>query len=83
MDAPGSCRGRFTDDKNLSTHNHEGRKAMKHDGIFGGVYGLAFIGAAIYFIQHAATFWGGVFGFFKGLFWPAILMYKVLEILKM
>ncbi len=56
---------------------------MKHDGVFGGIYGLAFIGAAVYFIQHAASFWGGVLGFFKALFWPAILMYKLLEFLKM
>ena len=56
---------------------------MKEKGVFGGIYGLAFIGAAIYFIQHALTFWEGVFGFFKALFWPAMLMYKLLEYLKM
>ena len=56
---------------------------MKDRGIFGGIYGMAFIGAAIYFIQHAATFWQGVIGFFKALFWPAILIYKLLDFLKM
>ncbi len=56
---------------------------MKDKGIFGGIYGMAFIGAAIYFIQNAATFWQGVFGFFKALFWPALLMYKLLQYLKM
>lgn len=59
------------------------REYMKSDGLFGGIYGLAFIGAAVYFIQHATSFWGGVLGFFKALFWPAILMYKLLEFLKM
>jgi hypothetical protein len=73
----------MTDKKNSSTHNQERKNAMKHNGIFGGIYGLAFIGAAIYFIQHAPTFWAGVFGFFKALFWPAVLMYKLLELLKM
>jgi hypothetical protein len=52
-------------------------------GVSGGIYGMAFIGAAIYFIQHAASFWGGVLGFFKAVFWPAVLMYKVLDLLKM
>jgi hypothetical protein len=52
-------------------------------GPSGSIYGLAFIGAAIYFIQHAATFWGGVLGILKALVWPAILIYKCLEILKM
>jgi len=55
----------------------------RNGGACGGIYGAAFIGAAIYFIQHATTFWGGVWGFFKGLFWPAVLIYKLLEYLKM
>ena len=48
-----------------------------------GVYGLAFIGALIYYIQHATTFWMGVVGVFKALFWPAFLIYKLLEFFKM
>ena len=64
-------------------HDHEGARRMKENGMFGGVYGMAFIGAAIYFIQHSATFWEGVFGFIKAIFWPAVLMYKLLEFLKM
>jgi hypothetical protein len=59
------------------------RGGMRDNGMTGGVYGLAFIGALVYFIQQAATFWAGVLGFFKALFWPAVLMYKLLEYLKM
>ena len=55
---------------------------MNH-GMGGGVYGMAFIGAAVYFIQHATTFGGGVLGFIKAIFWPAVLTYKLLEYLKM
>jgi len=47
----------------------------------GGIYGLAFLGALIYYIQHAETFWMGVLGFLKALVWPAILVYKLLELL--
>jgi hypothetical protein len=43
--------------------------------------GLGFVGAAIYFIQHATTFWGGVLGILKAMVWPAILVYKLLELL--
>ncbi len=60
----------------------EGKRSRRNGGLCGGFYGLAFIGAAIYFIQHAETFWGGVVGFLEALVWPAILMYKVLELLK-
>ncbi|MEE9911742.1 MAG: hypothetical protein K4571_08455 [Deltaproteobacteria bacterium] len=56
---------------------------MKEHGLFGGIYGMAFIGAAIYFIQHATTFWSGVLGFIKAIFWPAFLMYRILEYFKM
>jgi hypothetical protein len=56
---------------------------MKDNGISGGIYGMAFIGAAVYFIQHAATFWEGVLGIFKAILWPAMLIYKLLEYLKM
>lgn len=49
--------------------------------LFSGVYGLAFLGAAVYFIQQADSFWGGVLGFLKAIVWPAMIMYKVLGIL--
>ena len=52
-------------------------------GVGGGVYGLAFIGALVYYIGHAATFGAGVFGFLKALVWPALLVYKLLEFLHM
>lgn len=42
----------------------------------GAVYGLGFIGAAIYFISHAAGFWMGVVGFLKAMVWPAFLVYE-------
>jgi hypothetical protein len=43
------------------------------------VYGLGFIGAAIYFISQATTFWTGVLGFLKALVWPAFLVYEALK----
>lgn len=47
------------------------------------IYGMAFIGALIYFLQHATTFWGGALGIVKAIFWPALLIYKLLEFLKL
>lgn len=47
------------------------------------IYGMAFLGALIYFIQHAHTFWEGILGFFKAAFWPSVLVYKLLEFLKL
>lgn len=47
----------------------------------GGIYGLAFLGALIYYIQHADSFWQGVLGLLKAIVWPAIIVYKLLEFL--
>jgi hypothetical protein len=43
------------------------------------LYGLGFIGAAIYYISHAIGFWPGVLGFLKALIWPAFLVYEALK----
>lgn len=52
-----------------------------HKGGGSAVYGLGFIGAAVYFISHATTFWMGVLGFLKALVWPAFLVYQAFEVL--
>lgn len=49
----------------------------------GAVYGLGFLGAVIYFIQHAPSFWIGILGILKALVWPAFLVYKLLEFFRM
>jgi hypothetical protein len=58
------------------------KKHMHNHATCGGIYGLGFLGSAVYFIQHAATFWEGVLGFFQAMVWPAVLIYKLLEFLK-
>jgi len=50
----------------------------KHNACGGAVYFLGFIGAAVYFIQHADTFWVGVLGVLKALVWPVFLVYHLL-----
>jgi hypothetical protein len=47
------------------------------------VYGMGFIGAVVYYIQHATSFGMGVLGVLKAIFWPAMLIYKALEYLNM
>lgn len=61
--------------------DHKCCKKMHRGGVSSGVYGLAFVGAAIYFIQHADTFWTGVLGILKALVWPALLIYKLIGFL--
>jgi hypothetical protein len=56
-------------------------KKVRHEG-GGAVYGLGFVGALVYFLQQATTLWEGMIGLLKSLFWPAVLIYKLLEFLK-
>jgi hypothetical protein len=49
----------------------------------GGLYCLGFIGAVVYYIQQATSFWTGLIGFLKALVWPAFLIHKVFEMLQM
>jgi hypothetical protein len=46
------------------------------------VYGIGFVGALIYFVQHANTFTEGLIGVFKAIFWPGFIVYRLLEFLK-
>lgn len=50
-------------------------------GTANAIYGLGFIGAAVYFIGQAATFWMGVLGFLKALVWPAFMVYELFKYL--
>jgi hypothetical protein len=47
------------------------------------VYGLGFVGALFYYVGHAGTFMLGVLGVLKAVVWPAIVVFKLLEFLKM
>ena len=54
----------------------------KCSGDCGGVfYGLGFIGAAIYYVSTATSFWMGVLGLLKALVWPAFLVFELLKYL--
>jgi hypothetical protein len=51
--------------------------------IISAVYGLGFVGAIVYYVQHAVTFGAGLLGVLKAIVWRAMLVYKLLELLKM
>lgn len=52
------------------------------NGASGIIYGLGFIGSAIYYVSSANEFfWEGVLGILKALLWPAFLVYELLKFL--
>lgn len=56
---------------------------MKKCGGSGALYGFGFVGALIYFIQNATSIGSGFWGVIKAIFWPGVLVYKVLEMLSL
>lgn len=64
-------------------NNSSGKNNVNSGGMLGGAYFVTIVGAAIYFLQNAASFWGGVLGILKAFVWPAFVTYKVLELLNL
>lgn len=58
-------------------------KHMKNHAGSGAIYGIGIIGALIYFLQHSTSFLDGIWGIVQAIFWPAVVLYKVLELLQM
>lgn len=59
----------------MSDHN------MGNHASAGAVYGLGFLGAAIYFISNASGFWMGAIGLLKAIVWPGYIVYELLKFL--
>jgi len=56
----------------------------RHGGsVSDGLYGLGFIGALVFYLQHATSLVTGLIGIGKALVWPAFLVYHLLAYLKM
>jgi len=49
----------------------------------GAIYGLGFIGALVYYISTASSFWVGVLGVLKAIVWPGFVVYGLLKFLGM
>ena len=65
-----------------STESDCQKTKVVHNGRAGdAVYGLGLIGAAIYFIGAASTFWMGVLGFLKAIVWPVFLVLEAFKAL--
>jgi hypothetical protein len=59
------------------------QKVVYRGGASEAVYGLGLIGAWVYYIGQATTFWMGALGILKGIVWPAMLVYEMLKFLGM
>lgn len=59
----------------------ERKKSMDKHTTQSALYFFGFLGAAIYYISTATTFWIGVIGFLKSMVWPTFLVFEALKYL--
>lgn len=57
-------------------------KKYHSGGGTGAIYGFGVIGALVYFFQGTHTLMEVVLAIIKSVAWPALVVYKVLELLK-
>ena len=56
-------------------------RVNNRDGAAGGALFVAYMGAAVYFVQNSTGFLGCVWALIEALVWPASVLYKVLGML--
>lgn len=57
------------------------KKEVRNNSQCSVVYFFGLVGAAIYYISTACSFWTGVLGLLKAFVWPVFLVYESLKFL--
>jgi hypothetical protein len=57
-------------------------KVVKPAAPFGGAYFLGMIGAAIHFVGSVDGFWNIVLALLKSAVWPAFLIHRIFDLLR-
>ena len=52
---------------------------MNSQGPLGFVFFMAYIGAAVYFVQQSSGFWGFIWALLKAIAWPGVLIFQAFE----
>ena len=56
-------------------------KVINKGGALGGAFFIAYVGAAVYFVQHSHDFWGFLLALLKACVWPAFVVHRALQLL--
>ena len=70
------------DESSIEEQEDRKKEVKIQGGSSDSVYGLGLIGAWVYYIGRATTNQERVQGFFKGLVWPAFLVYELFKFLE-
>jgi len=73
----------MTTESNSTSQQKPKQKVIRQGATSDAVYGFGLIGALVYYIGHATTFWVGVLGILKAIVWPGMLVFELLKYLHM
>jgi hypothetical protein len=79
--AAGTISPGMRGDNHMGTNLNVSANGSSGGGAAGGTYGLGLIGALVYYIGSADSFLDGLWGVFQALFWPAFLVWELLDFL--
>jgi hypothetical protein len=65
----------------MAKGNNSSIKIINDHGPMGFIFFVAFIGAAVYFVQQSVGFWGFIGALLKAIVWPGFVIYHVLQVL--
>jgi hypothetical protein len=65
----------------MTKSNNSSIKVINDHGPMGFIFFVAFIGAAVYFVQQSTGFWGFIGALLKAIVWPGFVIYHVLQVL--
>ncbi len=72
----------MTEEPTPTEQEHQKPVVIHHGGGGDSVYGIGLIGAWVYYFRRATTNQERVRAFFKGLVWPAFLVYELFTFLE-
>jgi hypothetical protein len=72
----------MTTEPTLTKQEHQKPKATRQGSSSDAVYGIGLIGAWVYYFKRATTTQERIQAFFKGLVWPALLVYELFVFLE-
>jgi hypothetical protein len=72
----------MTSEPTQTKKGNQKQKIIVRSGGSDTVYGIGIIGAWVYYFKHATTNQERIQAFFKGLVWPAYLVYELFSFLE-
>jgi hypothetical protein len=72
----------MTAEPTLAKQEHQKPKVIRQGSGSDAVYGIGLIGAWVYYLRRATTPQERIQAFFKGLVWPAFLVYELFVFLE-